>query len=319
MQRTDEITFGSASVLLPSFYPSVSSVKTNLAPVDYVQLLTGLGFPQFLFSAYDYQHANEVEQHRLEEYFGQAHDQGTAILLDSGNYESYWLRDTRWSATSFHDICRTVRPALAFSFDDQYPPGTAEGTKNVAVERARLDSEAVSGQVIVPIIHSHTGLLPSTVADVARALHPPMIAVAERELGHGIAERCRSIAAIRNQLNEMEYYCPIHVLGTGNPYSLFAFVLSGADSFDGLEWCQTVVDFSTGQLSHFQHWDLFASTSPISTKEDLPYQQRTLAHNLVFWAELMRSIREFVRHGISTELTDSILTRIRSVLPIHIS
>jgi queuine/archaeosine tRNA-ribosyltransferase len=318
MQRTDEITFGKATVLLPSFYPSVSSVKTNLGPADYVQLLTGLRFPQFLFSAYDYQHADEAERHRLDGYFGQARDQGVVMLLDSGNYESFWLRDTRWSAMSFHDVCRTVRPPMAFSFDDQYPPDTAEGAGNVAVERARSDTEAVLGQVIIPIVHSRPGLLPSTVANVVRALRPPMVAVAERELGNGIAERCRSIAVIRNQLNEVEYYCPIHVLGTGNPYSLFAFVLSGADSFDGLEWCQTVVDFSTGQLSHFQHWDLFASTSPIRTTEDLPYQQRTLAHNLVFWAELMRSIRKFVRHGISTELTDSMLTRIRPILPLHI-
>jgi len=319
MQRADEITFGKATVLLPSFYPSVSSVKTNLAPVDYVQLLTELAFPQFLFSAYDYQHAVEAERLRLEEYFERARGQGTVILLDSGNYESFWLRDATWSMTSFYDACKTVHPALAFSFDDQHPPGTAEGAKDVAIKRARSDSQAISGQLIVPIVHSRSGFLPSAVADVVRTLRPPMVAVAERELGDGITERCRSIAAIRKRLNEIEYYCPIHVLGTGNPYSLFAFVLSGADSFDGLEWCQTVVDFSTGQLSHFQHWDLFASASPIPTTEDLPYQQRTLAHNLVFWAELMRSIREFVRHGTSTKLTDSILTRIRPILPSHIS
>ena len=106
MQRVNEIEFGAARVVLPSFYPSVSSVKTNLLPADYVQLLTDLQFPQFLLSAYDYQHATEQDRHRIDEYLARARGNGTTILLDSGNYESYWLRDSEWTADLFqHFFC----------------------------------------------------------------------------------------------------------------------------------------------------------------------------------------------------------------------
>jgi queuine/archaeosine tRNA-ribosyltransferase len=318
MQRLHEIKFGTKGFLLPCFFPSVSSVKTNLSIADYVELLMGIGFPNFLISAYDYEHATEVERHKIAEHLKRAELNDTVILLDSGNYESFWLRDSSWSATDFQEVCRKLKPTFAFSFDDQNPPNDSQLAAEIAVKRAKLDSQSVPNQIIIPIVHSHSALLPMAVANAVRELRPPMVAIPERELGDGITERCRTIASLRSRLNDLDYYCPIHVLGTGNPYSLFAFALSGADSFDGLEWCQTVVDFTTGQLSHFQHWALFASNSPLAKTEGLPYQQRTLAHNLVFWAELMLSLRQFIRNGTSTALTDGILARVRPVLPMHI-
>jgi queuine/archaeosine tRNA-ribosyltransferase len=319
MQRASEIELRGAAVALPTFYPSVSSVKTNLSVSDYVRVLVEVGYPNFLVSAYDYVHAEDDERQLINQDLKRATEAGSVILLDSGNYESFWLRDATWSADSFQGVCRVMHPSLAFSFDDQNPPDHREGAIAAALGRARSDSLALPGQVIVPIVHNRPIFIPDVVADVVRAARPVMVAIPERELGEGIVERCRAIASVRSRLNELEYYCPIHVLGTGNPYSLFAFALSGADSFDGLEWCQTVVDFASGQLSHFQHWELFTEGSPIPKAEDFPYQYRTLAHNLVFWAELMRSIREFIRHGRSTDLTDAILSRIRPILPVNIS
>ncbi len=319
MQRASEIELRGAAVALPTFYPSVSSVKANLLVSDYVRVLVDVGYPNFLISAYDYAHAEDNERQLINQDLKRATEAGSVILLDSGNYESFWLRDEAWSDVSFQETCRVIHPSLAFCFDDQNPPEHREGAVAAALQRTTSDSFALRGEIIVPIVHNRPIFLPDVVADVVRAARPVMVAIPERELGEGIAERCRMIASVRSRLNELDYYCPIHVLGTGNPYSLFAFALSGADSFDGLEWCQTVVDFASGQLSHFQHWELFAEGSPIPKAEDFPYQYRAFAHNLVFWAELMRSIREFIRHGKSTTLTDSILSRIRPILPVNIS
>jgi hypothetical protein len=47
-------------VPLPCFFPSVSSVKTNLMPVDYVELLDAAGHPLFLASAFDIAHCPSV-------------------------------------------------------------------------------------------------------------------------------------------------------------------------------------------------------------------------------------------------------------------
>ncbi len=120
---------------------------------------------------------------------------------------------------------------------------------------------------------------------------------------------------IRNALDDSGYYCPIHVLGTGHPFTLVALTLSGADSFDGLEWCQTVVDFASGQLGHFQHWDLYAATSPLRETRGLPYAQKVLAHNLVFYAELMQALRNFIQLGRRGGVLDRILETIGATLP----
>ena len=92
---------------------------------------------------------------------------------------------------------------------------------------------------------------------VAEQLFPVLLAVPERALGDGIIARTLSVRRLRQALDKLGFYCPLHLLGTGNPLSIAVYAMAGADSFDGLEWCQTVVDHQTGKLFHFQQWDLF--------------------------------------------------------------
>ena len=317
MQRLEQLHFGEKTLLLPCFFPSVSSVKTNLTPLQYVQLLSGLEYPQFLLSAYDYENAGP-ERNALAEYVMQAQRQNCTILLDSGNYESFWRHDKSWDADHFRRACRRLNPDISFCFDEQDPPEDRELAASAAISRIEGDMQALPEQIVLPIVHGTSNNLPWLVADVVRKVRPKLVVIAERELGQGIAERCRTLAAIRSRLNEMDSYWPIHLLGTGNPFSILAFALSGADSFDGLEWCQTVVEFASGQLSHFQHWDLYASTSPLANSGELPYQQKTLAHNLAFWADLMKGVRDYLKSGTPSPLIAEILGRISPALPGHI-
>jgi len=318
MQRRGQVQFNGKALLLPCFFPSVSTVKTNLAPSQYIQILQALGFPQFLVSAYDYVNSEDSERDAFLENLTRAKENGSTVLLDSGNYESFWERDPNWTAGCFRDACRSLGPNLAFCFDDQSPPLDRDGAAEAAISRLDADLLALPGQCVLPIVHGHSSILPHIVGTVCRRVKPKMVAVAERELGDGITERCRTVAEIRKRLDEFESYCPLHLLGTGNPFSILAFVLSGADSFDGLEWCQTVADFSTGQLSHFQHWDLYASSSPVGSASGIPYPQRTLAHNLVFWADFMKGVREFVERGTPSVLVEGILRKVRPILPVEI-
>lgn len=129
----------------------------------------------------------------------------------------------------------------------------------------------------------------------AEQLYPVLLAVPERTLGEGIVERTRTVRKIREALNALEVYCPLHLLGTGNPLSIIAYALAGADSFDGLEWCQTVVDHETGRLSHFQQWDLFRHQTEWGQNNTLPYIQSVLMHNLDFYERLMADLHEAVR------------------------
>jgi len=84
----------------------------------------------------------------------------------------------------------------------------------------------------------------------------------------------------------------LHLLGTGNPISIVLYSAMGADSFDGLEWCQTVVDHDTGLLHHLSQADFFAGQTAWGDDDKLSFQARTLAHNLEFFSDWMRRLRD---------------------------
>ena len=145
-------------------------------------------------------------------------------------------------------------------------------------------------------MHGAVELLPKATQLVAEQLFPVMLAVPECALGEGIFERARTVRKIRNSLDSIGMFVPLHLLGTGNPLSIIYYAIAGADSFDGLEWCQTVVDHDTGRLSHFQHWDLFRHQTDWGRDSPVPYIQSVLMHNLEFYKLFMARLRNAI-HG----------------------
>jgi queuine/archaeosine tRNA-ribosyltransferase len=124
-----------------------------------------------------------------------------------------------------------------------------------------------------------------------------MIGIPERELGVGLVERINSVAAIRNAMNETGTYCPLHVLGTGNPRSLVLLSIAGADSFDGLEWCQTCVDYETHTLHHLSHMDLYMHQSGMEEVQDIAPAARALTHNILYFEAFMKRLRSAMQAG----------------------
>ena len=294
--RIRELTVAQTTLPLPCFFPSVSSVKTNLVPVDYVELLAAAGCSLFLVSAYDIAHCIDDQRSRMDTALTQSKERGVVILVDSGNYESFWKDDKDWQPDRFHKIAGSSHHHLCFCYDNQQPPDTSESIAEDVVARVIRDQEHALG-IVAPIVHGHTKLLPDAVRKTAAQLHPLFLAVPERELGEGILERTRTVRRIREALNTLDVYCPLHLLGTGNPLSIIAYALAGADSFDGLEWCQTVVDHQTGRLLHFQQWDLIRHQTEWGQCTILPYVQSVLMHNLDFYREFMASLHEVIHHG----------------------
>ncbi len=145
-------------------------------------------------------------------------------------------------------------------------------------------------------------MLPDAVRMVAEQLCPVLLAIPERALGDGIIERTRTVRRIRETLNTLDEYYPLHLLGTGNPLSIITYIMAGADSFDGLEWCQTVVDHETGRLFHFQQWDLFRQQTEWGQNNSLPFIQSVLMHNLDFYNKFMARSHEAVLNGAMESL-----------------
>lgn len=306
VRRPPELEFGGKALPLPVYFPSISSVKTALQPLDYLQVLASLvGINgQFLVSAFDL--AALTQQEDAAKLLQASRDAGAVTLMDSGNYESFW-KDARdqWRRTSFHQMLAGFPCDIAFGFDEQQPP--ADTSKHVAlvVARWKEDQAAAGSCQIVPIIHGDARDLPGLCHAVAARTGVSMLAVAERRLGDGVIDRARSVLAIRNALNQLDRYVALHLLGTGNPISIALYSAMGADSFDGLEWCQTVVDHDTGLLYHLSQADFFAKQTAWFDA-GLSFQARTLVHNLEFYASWMQRLRvaianetvvEFCRHN----------------------
>jgi len=289
--RTFDLSIAQTVIPMPCFFPSVSSVKTNLMPVDYMELLDAAAHPLFLTSAFDIANCPPKHHPRLNAALSRSKRRGTAILMDSGNYEGFWKGELAWTPDRFHEVAKESEHHLCFCYDNQEPPDTAEAIANDVVSSVLRDQVHALGTV-APIIHGPTELLPTAVRIVAAKLFPVLLAVPERALGDGIIARTRTVRQLREALDDLGFYCPLHLLGTGNPLSIAVYSMAGADSFDGLEWCQTVVDHESGKLFHFQQWDLYKDQTDWGNNGALPYIQSVLMHNLEFYRAFMADLRD---------------------------
>lgn len=291
VRRPLELDIGGKALPLPVYFPSISSVKTALQPLDYLQVLASLvGINgQFLVSAFDLAALAQPEE--AAKLLQASRDAGAVTLMDSGNYESFW-KDARdqWRQPSFHQMLAGFPCDMAFGFDEQQPPADVREHVTLVVTRWKEDQAAAGSCQIVPIIHGDARDLPGLCHAVAAQTGVSMLAVAERRLGDGVIDRARSVLAIRNALDQLGRYVAVHLLGTGNPISIALYSVMGADSFDGLEWCQTVVDHDTALLYHMSQADFFAKQTAWS-EVGLSFQARTLVHNLEFYASWMQRLR----------------------------
>lgn len=293
---------------LPCFFPSVSSIKTNLAPAEYVRILCAVGHPQFLMSAFDIHRSSAADRRQLLDLARKAGSQGTSVLLDSGNYERFWMRDDTWIPESFWSVLKDACFPLAFSYDQYVPDGEGKGIVDTIEKASLLDEAQCASTSIIPIVHARPEQLPDLVAHVVARLQPLMVAVAERELGEGLLARAACVLAIRKALGSSTP-CPLHLLGTGNPLSILIYSLCGADSFDGLEWCQTAVDHETALLYHFQQREFSRTQPSLSGLENLPYAYVTMVRNLVFYERWMACIRRALKGGSALELISQYLPK----------
>jgi hypothetical protein len=304
--RQYELPLAGTSISLPCFFPSISSVKANLLTVHYLELIDAIAHPLFLISAYDVFHAGKEHQQRMAAVVRRAKDRNAVVFLDSGNYEGFWKGDRGWTVDRFHTVCQAYDHHLCFCFDNQAPPNTWEAISEDVIASVLRDQEKARGTVI-PIVHGPCQLLPRAAQRVADKLCPVLLAVPERALGDGIAKRARTVREMRNALDALGFYCPLHLLGTGNPLSILVYTLAGADSFDGLEWCQTAVDHGTGLLYHFHQWDFLAGQTEWGSSADLPYIQSVLLHNLSFYRDFMRTLHSALIDGAAEGLLKAYL------------
>jgi len=301
--RPEAIAVGGSRLQVPAYFPSISSLKTAIEPIAYAQILKALSpvSSQFLISAYDIACADVDTKASFRSILTEALEAGTTVLMDSGNYESYWRgTNASWDAGAFHSVLRESPFSFAFGFDEQNPPQDFDAHVGLVVESWSRDQVAAGNCAVIPIVHATSDVLPALCQKVVASTGVPMIAVPERRLGEGLFERAATVAKIKAALKEAHEYTALHLLGTGNPISIAIYTIFGADSFDGLEWCQTVVDHETSMLFHLSQADFFRGQTHWGG-EDLSFQARTLAHNLHFYQDWVGRLRHALVKGEAIE------------------
>ena len=305
--RSFAIELSHKTINTPFFFPAISTIKTNFTVSEYLDLVLRVGYPGFLISSYDIY--REKEQQKLIEKINQATKGNVITLMDSGNYEAYWNDDADWDLKKFESVLKKINTDLCFSFDvawkkDKNP---SDHVKEIISSTARTVGLQASGDTI-PIIHSTPENFPKTVKGVVSGIYPQVIGVPERELGASLFERATTLKRIRDELNGLNQDIPIHILGTGNPTSILVYSLCGADLYDGLEWCNTVANPENGHLHHFVQKDLFKCDCN-ACKADMPYHLQTMAHNLLFYENFLKEIRESLLSADISRLLDRYLPK----------
>lgn len=281
----------------PVFYPSVSYVSKNVWGIaDHVELLVAANFPQFLVSCFDI-HRGKNDK-RLVNALDKAGEQSQIVLYDSGIYEVVWSKSKRWNRKKYIRTLKDNRVSHAFCLDEY----VLSDKKPISAEHLMRDVEKTSNQVgkniVSPIIHCRSvDEYIHVCVEMTNQVKPRLLAIPERELGSGVVDVAINIVRIRTALNALGVYQNLHILGTGNPISMMVYAFMGADSFDGLDWCQTVVDYETATLHHTLHLDLYAHQGKWGDESDMNFLSKCFLHNLDFYNVWMVELQNAISSG----------------------
>ncbi|MER9164675.1 TIR domain-containing protein [Mesorhizobium sp. M0715] len=296
---------------MPCLFLSTSSFETQLKPSEAVKALNVSRYPTLLVSAWDLVPRRRPEQLRsaLEEY----RKNGGFVLVDSGNYEASRLTNKRWKPSDLAAALSNTSYDWIFCFDDMRPSKKPDVAARSIINAVERDRSATSLKTL-PVVHApkkasgghDIEILIDTVVGVAQGLQPELIGIPERELGAGLLQRCRTMMAIRARLGQLPFYQPVHLLGTGNPWSIAILTAAGADTFDGLEWCRVVVDMEHDRLHHFQHYDFFnfqtgIADSPVTRAafldDKIDFAGKVAFHNIDYYSAFMRELRSAISNN----------------------
>ena len=305
-------SLASGRVDVPGIFLSVSSHETRLDPLPAIQALQLSMTPLMLVSAYDVSSENypDSEAHvpdTLRNLLSDYRNEGGFILLDSGHYEASRREDDAWDVHKLRRALASTPHDWAFCYDSYTNLQDTNAVVDQIVCEVKQD-QCFTDSEVLPIVHAsrrNNGSfdctqLPERIFGVAQQLLPPLIAVPERELGSGIIERAKTVMNIREALNTLPTYQPLHLLGAGNPWALPILAAAGADTFDGLEWCRVVVDHDTGCLHHDQLFDFFSfqgrrGNSPmladILDDAAVNFAGKVVFHNLAYFSEFSRELQ----------------------------
>lgn len=314
------VTTDHKSLETPFFAPAISSVRSNFSVEESLDLIKSTSYPGYLVSAYDLHAAEDSQRKSLIQLVSESTEGRAVTFLDSGYYEAFWYHDSNWTINTMETVLNEIRIDFGFSSDVFWRQGKPmEEHVSETITAIAMTAGIQRSGITIPILHSEPAYFPKLTEEIVEGIGPEVIGVPERELGSTLFERAETVKAVRRTLDGTGRKILLHLLGTGNPISILVYTLCGADTYDGQEWSQTVVDRKTAHLYHFIQRELLDCTCDACRLSDIAYQTQTISHNLGFYRDFTKEIRQAIETGqtdvlLGKYLDASSATRVRKII-----
>lgn len=301
--RSLQITKGKKRLITPTYFPAISGSQFNFKTGTLVSMIARISYPRMLISAYDFKSNNQGTIKSIGE-VSNFFRNGSFVMLDSGTFEVFRLRDTKWSFEDYKDAIGNVDCDFYCTYDsfaDAKATLASRLGRNVGDIERSVNSDLHSQ--MISILH---GFGSKQVIEVASHLkkrkeeYCHFVAVPERDCGATLLERAKTILKIREILGMNDSV--LHILGCGNPVAMAAYAYCGADTFDSLDWTEQVVDPVGFYFRDIAHIDVLPCNCKVC-KRQFKHEQmtRALLHNLYFYQNFSLQMQSMIKNDTLTD------------------
>lgn len=252
-----------------------------------------------LVSAYDIHHlhlGNPRQQLSMPE----------LVIIDSGGYECgkdydlselyehpYKAKD--WSVSLYDEVLHSFKDALNIIAIVSYDLEASGTSIKSQIQNARSCfskwPQYMHVMLLKPSGEAARFLnVEEIIANVASLRGFHVIGVTEKELGNSILERMKSIARIRQALDNSGIQTPIHVFGALDPLLTPLYFLAGGEIFDGLSWLRYA--YHGGLSVYFQDYGVL---DPGINRRIDQVRTQMLINNLNQLSALRMQMQTFVK------------------------
>lgn len=299
MSRLAQVHVGEKKLITPNYFPSISSVAIRLPLEPLLRTIIKSGYPRLLVSCYDLAHLSNETYKRVSVQLSKFQSENNFLFLDSGSFESYWLRDKKWNFNNYRTLITKTPSDLYTSFDNI--PNSHDDYKDIVSKTyhnlEKSNRLAKKNNNCITICHGNTpeqisSLVKKLVSD--KSTFARFIAIPERNCGKTVFDKIKTVQKVRKILDEDNPANILHILGCGNPIAMALFVMSGADSFDSIDWSRWTIDPKTLEFTDFAHLSLIDCKCKVCRMSNMDSTLRVLLHNLLFYQNFIQELQQAV-------------------------
>ena len=228
-------------------------------------------------------------------------------FLDSGGFECgtteelselYYSvhKPSPWCQDMLTGVLQTwshVQPTIAVSYDN--PDRRLSLDDQISEACALFEGRSFGKELLIkPETQEQQRVQADNVVAQAEKLGAfDVIGFTEKELGHSLFVRLKTIARIRRALTAADLNTPIHVFGSLDMVSTPLYFLAGADIFDGLTWLRFA--YREGRAMYMRDLAALDPHNFGSRLNDIDVRPRVLWSNLEEMWQLGHSMRTFLK------------------------